>query len=181
MSVVYRILNKNNGKQYIGSAGDDGSERLWKHRWMLENKRHDNPHLQRAWQQDSEHFVFEIIETYHERNDAYVAEQNWFDDRWDECHYNISRCATGFELGHQHSKGLNPRDWPRWYAALCAPATDKQKNTARIVMKKRWESEPEQTCQHCGKVICNRGMFVRWHGDNWHCNIACKTLRTCLG
>ena len=170
MSVVYRVLNQKNGKQYIGSACDDGAERLYKHRWMLEKGCHDNKHLQRAWQQDAEHFVFEVIETYSGRDEAYNAEQVWFDVRWDECHYNMSQCATGFAPGNQLGKGRDPRRSPKQWAALCAPATQKQKNAVSKAQLKRWENEPEQTCPHCGKVTHNRGMYVRWHGDNCKLN-----------
>ena len=58
---IYMIQNTTNGKIYIGQAID--IEKRWKrHVWELDNNKHINKHLQRAWNKDKkENFKFDII------------------------------------------------------------------------------------------------------------------------
>ena len=58
---IYMIQNTTNGKIYIGQAID--IEKRWKrHVWELDNNKHTNKHLQRAWNKDKkENFKFGII------------------------------------------------------------------------------------------------------------------------
>lgn len=59
-SGIYALVNKQNGKRYIGRS-IDLEKREKTHLWMLKNNRHPNVHLQRAWNL-GERFDFEIIE-----------------------------------------------------------------------------------------------------------------------
>jgi len=63
MQGIYKIINKNNGKYYVGSSNE--IKRRWRrHRSELNRNCHDNPKLQNAWNFHGEKsFVFEIIET----------------------------------------------------------------------------------------------------------------------
>jgi len=45
---IYEILNRANGKRYVGSAVDFG-RRFSHHKCKLNGKAHHNPHLQAAW------------------------------------------------------------------------------------------------------------------------------------
>lgn len=60
-SGVYRILNKNNGKCYIGCSID--IKRRWtQHLKLLRRGNHHNDHLQKSWNMyGRESFIFEII------------------------------------------------------------------------------------------------------------------------
>lgn len=89
---VYKIVNKINGKFYIGSSNNI------KHRWnnhikQLTEGTHKNLHLQRAWDlYGKDNFIFEIIEEcpleiQFEREQHYLDVLNPFDDRG----YNIVR------------------------------------------------------------------------------------------
>jgi group I intron endonuclease len=61
-SGIYKIVNKENGKIYIGSSYDIEG-RWWDHKSLLRNNKHHSKHLQRAWNKHEEHmFSFEIIE-----------------------------------------------------------------------------------------------------------------------
>ena len=48
---IYKIVNKINGKYYVGSSNDIVSTggRWWEHRHKLKRNIHNNHHLQRAW------------------------------------------------------------------------------------------------------------------------------------
>ena len=46
---IYMIKNLINNKIYIGQTQDRFIERYWNHKWKLNNKIHDNKHLQRSW------------------------------------------------------------------------------------------------------------------------------------
>lgn len=60
---IYRIRNTINGKCYIGKTGMNFGDRWDSHRSLLNNGKHDNPHLQSAWNKyGSKNFVFEVIE-----------------------------------------------------------------------------------------------------------------------
>lgn len=59
-SGIYSITNRDNGKRYIGRTVNF-EKRKTMHMWQLNNNRHFNNHLQRAWNK-GEHLEFEIIE-----------------------------------------------------------------------------------------------------------------------
>ena len=46
---IYGIRNLLNGKIYVGKTGMNFGDRWDSHRSLLNNGKHDNPHLQRAW------------------------------------------------------------------------------------------------------------------------------------
>ena len=58
---IYRIVNKTNGKFYVGSS-DDIQRRFSRHKLDLSKNRHDNPHLQNAWNKYGDgNFEFEVV------------------------------------------------------------------------------------------------------------------------
>lgn len=60
---IYGIRNLLNGKIYIGKTGMNFGDRWDTHRSLLNNGKHDNPHLQRAWEKyGQENFEFIVIE-----------------------------------------------------------------------------------------------------------------------
>ncbi len=59
---IYRILNTNNNKCYIGSSVNLES-RNYKHFWMLSRGSHDNKYLQKSFNKHGiDSFIFEILE-----------------------------------------------------------------------------------------------------------------------
>lgn len=89
---VYKIINKKNGKFYIGSSKNI-YKRWDQHKNDLRNNCHDNGHLQNAWNKYGENnFEFEIIEEcddkiQFEREQYYLNTLKPFDDNG----YNIVR------------------------------------------------------------------------------------------
>lgn len=60
---IYAILNKENGKVYIGQTSLMFEKRFWHHRWKLRHGSHDNAHLQNAWNAYGEDaFIFCVID-----------------------------------------------------------------------------------------------------------------------
>lgn len=63
MSVIYSILNKKNGKIYVGQTRNSPKDRFSKHKFELNTHTHPNNHLQNAWDKYGEDsFEFNILE-----------------------------------------------------------------------------------------------------------------------
>ena len=58
---IYEIKNLVNGKVYIGQSIDIRSRWIM-HKWELNSGRHNNSHLQRAWDKHNRQFSFSILE-----------------------------------------------------------------------------------------------------------------------
>ena len=109
VSGIYKIINKINGKYYVGSSDNIlGTTGRWKeHINGLKNNRHDNKYLQNAWNKYGEsNFEFIIIEEI-PKEKLFEIEQKYLDklklNRRNLC-YNLSFNATGGGfLGHRHS------------------------------------------------------------------------------
>lgn len=83
------IRNRNNGKVYIGQSRDL-RKRLYTHKWLLDNNRHFNKHLQRAWNK-GDLFDFKVIETC-DREECNEREIFWIG------HYKATDDAHGYNL-----------------------------------------------------------------------------------
>lgn len=60
---IYGIRNLINGNIYVGKTGMNFGDRWDSHRSLLNNGKHDNPHLQRAWDKyGQDNFEFIVIE-----------------------------------------------------------------------------------------------------------------------
>ena len=82
MKGIYAIVNKVNGKQYVGSSKDI-QNRFVRHKYDLKNNKHINLHLQNAWNKYHEDsFDFEILEKLDEQTsekDLGNEEQKYID------------------------------------------------------------------------------------------------------
>lgn len=59
---IYMLINTLNGKRYVGSSINI-RKRLWIHRSLLRHNKHENPHLQTAWNKYGEdNFEYSILE-----------------------------------------------------------------------------------------------------------------------
>lgn len=60
---IYGIINKINGKVYVGQTGERFLRRYWHHQWKLRDNSHDNIYLQNAWNKYGEdNFEYVILE-----------------------------------------------------------------------------------------------------------------------
>ena len=93
MRGIYKIVNSQNGKIYVGSSLD--VERRWrKHKSALRAGRHRNPHLQNSWDLYGESaFSLSVLEQVSEDLCLLEAEQRYIDTLKPD--YNIATHATG--------------------------------------------------------------------------------------
>lgn len=78
---IYCIQNIFNNKRYIGSSKNI-IVRLEKHRSLLRKNKHENKHLQNAWNKyKEENFICYLLEGYDSNIEPYLTtkEQNWID------------------------------------------------------------------------------------------------------
>lgn len=98
---IYMIKNMTNGHTYIGSSKDIKS-RWYQHKHKLKHNKHENDHLQKAWNKyGGDAFVFSILEEcVLDKNLITAREQFYLDTIKPE--YNIlSKAYTS--LGRKHS------------------------------------------------------------------------------
>lgn len=88
VSGVYCIINLKNGKRYIGSS-KNVRQRLWSHRAELRHNKHDNPHLQSAWNKYGEQFFDYFIIEECTIEALLIREQHYIDTIHPE--YNINQ------------------------------------------------------------------------------------------
>lgn len=112
-SCIYQILNLVNGKFYIGHS-QDYDMRWFEHERRLRKNRHENQHLQSAYNKyGSENFEFIVIELV-EIQEILIKEQYWITSL-NACNknvgYNINPDAIKppSQLGRKHSKEIRDR------------------------------------------------------------------------
>ena len=107
ISGIYKILNKTNGKFYIGSSSDINNR--WNdHRKMLRKNRHDNQHLQHSWNKYGENnFDFLILNRY-PNSELLITEQKYLDDVSIKNNlYNLSFIAGKIEMTDEIRKKIS--------------------------------------------------------------------------
>lgn len=150
-SGIYKIINAVNNKFYVGSAVDL-KRRKSRHFSELRNNKHNNKHLQAAWNKYGEQaFVFVVVEETDKTN-LLEAENKWLYEHVgkDYC-YNIGTDATAPSLG---MKGELSPTWGRkrttselaaqsWKGRLHRPES-KEKIRAYLTGKPRSEATKEK-------------------------------------
>ncbi len=108
-SGIYKIINKINGKYYVGSSNDiDGFHGRWyEHINDLRSNRHDNDHLQKSWNKyGADAFKFVIVEKVLPRQ-LLATEQIYLNIASSEKDrtYNLNFLSTGGGgfTGHKHT------------------------------------------------------------------------------
>jgi group I intron endonuclease len=102
---VYRIVNRESGKAYIGSTGNL-TRRFTLHKTDLVNGKHHNAPLQKDWDLVGiENFAFEILEQV-EKGEMPVREQYW-----------INRHGCARSLSCYNKRDVIPvSNWPEgWF------------------------------------------------------------------
>lgn len=95
ISGIYKIINKVNGKYYVGSSVDIPSRRN-QHLRMLDKNRHTNVHLQNAWNKyGKELFHFVVVELLLE-SELLTREQFYLDECKSnpDSNYNLTYSST---------------------------------------------------------------------------------------
>lgn len=101
ISGIYAIINKINGKQYIGSSKSVYYRWNQSHRPDLRNNTHGNRHLQSAWKKYGEdNFSFKVIEEC-DQSILLEREEHWIEyhKSWErENGYNFTRIVDGKQV-----------------------------------------------------------------------------------
>ena len=101
-SGIYKIINKINGKYYIGSAVNL-NKRWRKHWWFLKRGNHPNAYLQNSWNKHGiDNFIFEVVE-FVDVDKLRIIEQTYLNIRDKHMTYNISDDASCPMLGLKHT------------------------------------------------------------------------------
>ena len=102
---IYKIINKTNGKYYVGSSKNISGRkgRFYSHKHNLKSNKHYNHYLQRSWNKYGEDgFEFLIVEEVPEEN-LLMTEQKYLDlakTEPDKC-YNTRFIAGGGDMGKE--------------------------------------------------------------------------------
>jgi predicted GIY-YIG superfamily endonuclease len=107
---IYAIVNKVDGKAYVGSS--ENIRRRWvAHRSTLKNNKHHSQYLQNAWNKyGKESFVFVILSEC--RSSELVSEEQRYIDTW-KPEYNIcpvaGKTTTGRFVSYENRKKSSER------------------------------------------------------------------------
>ena len=149
VSGVYSILNRVDGKVYVGSSSSL-VRREKDHRKALNDGRHGNRYLQRAYRKyGAGAFTFQVLE-HCKVDDCVAREQVWMDKLRSanpQYGYNLSPTAgsvRGVKFSDE-SKLKVSQDRKRYYS--CPAARQK----ARDIANRRW-SDPEQRAKMSEKI-----------------------------
>lgn len=98
---VYKIVNKQNGRAYIGSTVNV-EERFSRHRRDLRSGNHHCIYLQRAWDKYGEDsFTFEVVKHGESESEVRKMEEEYLEKEYDSL-YNTSKKSTGGDLITYH-------------------------------------------------------------------------------
>lgn len=104
MQGIYKIINRVNGKYYVGSTNDFDRRWIREHLPALRKKEHGTVPLQRAWNTyGEENFIFQIEEEMSgDRRARIECEQVYLDKGFElGILYNVARAARGGDLGEE--------------------------------------------------------------------------------
>lgn len=104
ISGIYKIVNKINGKFYIGSS-EDVLDRWYKHQNLLNKQIHANTKLQNAWiKYGKDNFLFILVENV-ELDKLLEIEQNYLYQcsKFPDQNYNINYYVNSIMRGRKHS------------------------------------------------------------------------------
>jgi len=141
-SGIYKILNRTNGKCYIGSS-QNVPLRLKKHKALLNRNKHHSIKLQRAWNKYGE-FVFDFIFIHKcSIKECLILEQFYLTEL--NPSYNIAKNATAPMLGRKQSE------------------EQKQKISIKLKNRKKQpftkEHKQNLSLSHKGQIPWNKGKF----------------------
>lgn len=103
---VYCIVNKVNGKRYVGSAAHSLEARGYSHFWHLERDTHKNKHLQASFNKyGKDNFEFAVLERC-SPNRCVKREQRWMNhfQSWDRRFGYNQASRAGSTLGRRYSE-----------------------------------------------------------------------------
>ena len=129
-AVIYKIINIQNAKFYIGSSTALAA-RWRKHTRDLRANKHHCPHLQAAWNKYGEDsFVFRVVEIVEPPEHLGAAEQRWLDT-----HHGQAHCYNFAKYVDNSNRGVTRADSHK--QALSAALTEFYKNNPHPALGRR--------------------------------------------
>lgn len=159
ISGIYKIVNKINGKYYIGSSRDV-LKRWNNHKSTLRRKIHKSPHLQSAWNKYGElNFNFVIVENC-DVDKLLIIEQKYLDvlvSQRNIC-YNTSYVAERPMIGIKHSdktkskisdsvNNYYKKGYSSWNKGKCLSQAHRNKISETRIMKQIKPSDRQRLLQ----------------------------------
>jgi group I intron endonuclease len=134
---IYRIINKENGRVYIGST-IRFKKRFPSHINRLLSGKHENTFLQNDWNKcGSEAFLFEVVEVVEDPRELLVREQFFLDQYYDnqnQC-YNLRSDACDSRVGCKQRLPSDPFTDKR-----CQSPTEETLEKRTLAIKQAYEN-----------------------------------------
>ena len=150
ISGIYKIVNRVNGKYYVGSSNNI-KKRWSKHKNDLNKNIHNNKYLQRSWNKyGKDNFDFIILEKISPTN-LLSKEQSYLNIcKNDKNKYNIAYSSTAPMLGKNHTQDAKKK------MSIC--------KKGKPGIPKSLESKIKQSNSMKGKYLgCNHPLFGKHH------------------
>lgn len=177
-SGIYKIVNKVNGKYYVGSSVN--IKQRWKtHIYQLNKGIHNNPKLQFAWNKyGKETFIFEIVETVSvellekiEQSYLNIIKNDYINQK--DTHYNISYDSNNPMRGRKHTDGFKIKQSERLMGHVHSNETKK-----KISISSKGRTVSQSTRIKISNSL--RGQKKQSYPRNPHSQITCNNIRNSL-
>lgn len=152
VSGIYRILNVKNGKFYIGSSSNIYT-RLKRHKNVLKRDKHENIHLQHAWNKyGEESFIFEVVEEclveeLIKKEQYYLDVLKPYDN---EIGYNICVFADSVS-GKKHTEQAKQKMREKALGRVCSEEQKQKIREMRLGKKHNEETKKKMSESHKGR------------------------------
>lgn len=160
MASIYKIINKTNGKFYIGSTTNSLYKRMHEHLSHLKANRHHNKHLQSAWNKYGGRKNFEFVEI-----ETFLFPENYSKEYINEyigCRelYWITQLSPEYNMCREYNRGVLGRILSEEAKRMIS-----EKNKGRKRTDKSWvgrkHSEESKEKMRVAKLGTKRGPYKK--------------------
>lgn len=166
---IYRITNLINRKSYIGKTGMNFGDRWDCHRSLLNTGKHNNTHLQRAWDKyGAENFEFAIIEVVENSDQLNDLEIKYIAEYMENgMSYNLHLGGDGgYNLGKHLSeetkRKIGEKNRQNMLGRKASEETKKKMSAAHI---KRYETWTDEDRKAHGKLMSEVASGYTWSDE----------------
>ncbi len=174
-SGIYKIINKTDGKYYVGSS-DNLKKRWYIHKYYLYNNKHQNQHLQYAWNKyGKDNFKFKIVENI-SKNKLLIIEQKYLDIakiEQNKC-YNLCFSSDRKEITDETKKKISKSLKGRIF-------TEEHKRKIGIAHKGKLISKVTKKKMSLSKLGINHPMFGKHHSNETRLKMSKNNAKFMLG
>lgn len=147
-AVIYKIINVENAKFYVGSTVVINA-RWRKHIRELRTNKHHCPHLQAAWNKYGESsFVFRVVEVVNDPTQLNAVEQTWLDE-----HHGTANCYNYARYTDNSNRGVVLNDTHRAAISVALKEFYKENPHPARGRKHTEESKQKMSINRSGKPV----------------------------